>query len=164
MSTRRHKQGGWCEPAKLPKDAEGFTLCRYYNEAIQPGSGRRTFCSSECVDEWKIRTDAGHARYMVWRRDQGVCAACGVDTVQDVISRTGRPRSNNWKNGDLWQADHIVPVAEGGGECGLEGLRTLCTACHLKATKALRNRLSDARREQKAQKSPQVRMEFIQCQ
>eukprot|EP00976_Prorocentrum_cordatum_P075602 1181956-Prorocentrum_minimum.AAC.10 len=29
------------------------------------------------------------------------------------------------KEGDFWQADHIVPVAEGGGECDLNNYRTL---------------------------------------
>jgi hypothetical protein len=41
----------------------------------------------------------------------------------------------------LWQADHIVPVAEGGADLGLENLRTLCTPCHVRATTALRARL-----------------------
>ena len=43
--------------------------------------------------------------------------------------------------GDLWQADHIVPVAEGGGECGLENFRTLCDGCHRRATSDLRARM-----------------------
>lgn len=29
-----------------------------------------------------------------------------------------------------WEADHIVPVKEGGGACGLDNLRTLCVPCH----------------------------------
>lgn len=36
----------------------------------------------------------------------------------------------------LWQADHIVEVAEGGGTCGLENLRTLCLWCHKEETKS----------------------------
>ena len=40
-----------------------------------------------------------------------------------------------------WQADHIIPVAEGGGECGLDNIRTLCTGCHQEVTKQLRLRL-----------------------
>lgn len=32
----------------------------------------------------------------------------------------------------LWDADHIVPVADGGGECGLENYQTLCIQCHNK--------------------------------
>ena len=43
--------------------------------------------------------------------------------------------------GDLWQADHIVPVAEGGGECGLENFRTLCDGCHRRETSDLRARM-----------------------
>jgi 5-methylcytosine-specific restriction endonuclease McrA len=34
----------------------------------------------------------------------------------------------------LWEADHIVPVAEGGGACGLENYRTLCVPCHKEIT------------------------------
>ncbi|MDE1160317.1 MAG: HNH endonuclease signature motif containing protein [Acidobacteriaceae bacterium] len=50
----------------------------------------------------------------------------------------------------LWDADHILPVAEGGGECDLENLRTLCLPCHREATAELRLRLS------KRQRSPSV--------
>jgi 5-methylcytosine-specific restriction endonuclease McrA len=47
----------------------------------------------------------------------------------------------NPKEGDFWQADHIVPVAEGGGNCGLENFRTLCTPCHQNETQKLNHRL-----------------------
>jgi len=30
----------------------------------------------------------------------------------------------------LWQADHVRPVENGGGLCGLDGFQTLCTKCH----------------------------------
>jgi hypothetical protein len=36
--------------------------------------------------------------------------------------------------GSFWQADHLVPVAEGGGCCGMENLRTLCAPCHAQVT------------------------------
>lgn len=32
--------------------------------------------------------------------------------------------------GHFWQVDHIRPVYEGGGQCSLENLQTLCTVCH----------------------------------
>ena len=38
----------------------------------------------------------------------------------------------------LWHADHIVPVACGGGACSRENLRALCVPCHLKETKKVR--------------------------
>lgn len=40
--------------------------------------------------------------------------------------------------GDLYQIDHIKPVAHGGGGCGLDNLQTLCTACHKAKTAAQR--------------------------
>jgi 5-methylcytosine-specific restriction enzyme A len=43
----------------------------------------------------------------------------------------------------LWDADHISPVAEGGGQCDLSNMRTLCLLCHGEATAALRKRLRD---------------------
>jgi 5-methylcytosine-specific restriction endonuclease McrA len=41
----------------------------------------------------------------------------------------------------LWDADHILPVTEGGGECDLDNIRTLCLRCHREATKRLRERM-----------------------
>jgi len=37
-------------------------------------------------------------------------------------------------SGKAWQADHIIPVFEGGGQCTITNLRTLCTACHRDVT------------------------------
>lgn len=39
-----------------------------------------------------------------------------------------------------WEVDHIKPVIEGGGLCGLENLRTVCTWCHKKLTAELAGR------------------------
>ncbi len=44
-----------------------------------------------------------------------------------------------------WDADHIIPVSEGGGECGPDGYRTLCIPCHRRVTRELRGRLKAAR-------------------
>ena len=45
----------------------------------------------------------------------------------------------------LWDADHILPVAEGGGQCDLDNLRTLCLLCHREVTADLRRRLRQRR-------------------
>lgn len=50
----------------------------------------------------------------------------------------------------LWEMDHRVPVAEGGGSCGLENLRTLCWACHRVVTAELARRRAEAKRAGKA--------------
>lgn len=49
-----------------------------------------------------------------------------------------------------WEADHIVPVAEGGGGCDYNGYRTLCIPCHRAETKLLAGRLAAARKKQVA--------------
>lgn len=36
--------------------------------------------------------------------------------------------------GNAWHADHVVMVAEGGGECGADNARTLCVICHAGVT------------------------------
>jgi 5-methylcytosine-specific restriction enzyme A len=56
------------------------------------------------------------------------------------------------RTGGAWEMDHEIPVAEGGGECGLENLRTLCVPCHRKVTRDLRRRL--ARRPKDPETSP----------
>jgi len=154
MSTRRNSPGGWVSTTRLPKGPNGRALCRQCSTEVPVG--RRTFCSTACVDVWRIRTDPGFLRLKVWERDHAICARCGVDSVATAPPwRNGSARKNRARGtGDLWQADHIVPVAEGGGECGIDNLRTLCTACHRAETAALRKRLAAAARHQKAQARP----------
>lgn len=47
-----------------------------------------------------------------------------------------------------WQADHDKPVHRGGGECGLENMKTRCTRCHkAKSAREAAERARDRRRE-----------------
>jgi len=48
-----------------------------------------------------------------------------------------------------WDADHIIPVCEGGGECDLGNYRTLCHPCHKEVTAELAGRRAEARRAKK---------------
>ncbi len=115
--------------------------------------GRFTFCSDFCVEEWRLRTDAGFLREKTLARDKGICALCSVDTVAAYIAlKRSRGAAKvrllqHWglktiTRRTLWDADHIVPVVEGGGACDLSNIRTLCLICHREATKQLRDRLS----------------------
>jgi hypothetical protein len=45
-------------------------------------------------------------------------------------------------NGSLWDMDHILPVYEGGGCCGMENLRTLCIWCHHIENEKIRVKIS----------------------
>jgi 5-methylcytosine-specific restriction endonuclease McrA len=85
-------------------------------------------------------------------RDRGICARCGIDTIaaaRQLRYSRGLRRTAllaGWglerrTRKSLWDADHILPVAEGGGECDLDNIRTLCLRCHRQATIALRDRL-----------------------
>jgi hypothetical protein len=50
--------------------------------------------------------------------------------------------------GGFWDMDHITPVVEGGGGCGLDNLRTLCIPCHRAETAKLAARRAADRRPQ----------------
>lgn len=52
-------------------------MCRWCEKPVDPP--RRTFCSSECVHQWKMRSNPGYRRQLVFERDGGICAACGRD-------------------------------------------------------------------------------------
>jgi 5-methylcytosine-specific restriction endonuclease McrA len=146
----RTKKGGWIKPAQIERGPEGRPLCRWCRAEVP--KRRRTFCSDACVHEWKLRTNPGYLRDHVFARDKGVCAQCGIDTKKlrgdmrklDYAARRQFLKRWGLREGSrksLWDADHIVPVAEGGGQCDLSNMRTLCLLCHREATAALRVRL-----------------------
>jgi 5-methylcytosine-specific restriction endonuclease McrA len=141
--------GGWADRTSLPKGPTGRNLCRWCS--LEVPKGRSTFCSDWCVEEWRIRSDPGFLREKVLERDRGVCAACGVDCLaawRHLRRLKGAARlkaCTDWglktsSRRSLWDADHIVPVVEGGGECDLANLRTLCLKCHRVVTAGLRKR------------------------
>ncbi len=146
----RTKAGGWTDSRALEKGPGGRSLCRWCNAEVP--KGRRSFCSDPCVHEWRLRTNPGYLREKVFHRDKGVCARCGVNTMAlrgdmrklDYAARRKFLKEWHLTEGSrksLWDADHIVPVAEGGGQCDLANMRTLCLLCHRLATQALRDRL-----------------------
>jgi 5-methylcytosine-specific restriction enzyme A len=150
MSKQRTMPGGRAVRAELPKGPGGRALCRWCSLEVR---GRRhTFCSDWCVHEWRLRTDPGYLRDRVFARDRGRCSLCHIDSVE-AFRRLKRARGADRKTmlaywglksvnrKSLWDADHIVPVCEGGGECDLENIRTLCLACHKDETYQLRLRL-----------------------
>lgn len=151
MSTTRTMPGGWADRNTLPKGANGRNLCRWCN--LEVPKDRLTFCSNWCVEEWRLRTDPGYLREKVLERDRGICGQCGVDCLAAWrhlkrargLSRLKALADWGFRPGaalrkSLWDADHIVPVVEGGGECDLQNIRTLCLKCHRVATAQLRAR------------------------
>lgn len=142
---RIHSGAGWVSPSRLPKGPNGRALCRQCGTEVAPP--RRTFCCDACVREWKIRTQPDFAKRCVFERDNGMCAECGADTLGlELRLELAASRYPRWHRKTApWEMDHIVPVVEGGGACGLENLRTLCKPCHRLATAALARRRAAAR-------------------
>jgi 5-methylcytosine-specific restriction endonuclease McrA len=110
---------------------------------------RRTFCSDACVHDWRLRSSVSYLRECVLRRDRGICALCGIDTIAwrrsvlrlPHIRRTSELAELRIIKGrkSWWEADHILPVVEG-GDSNLENIRTLCVICHRGVTAELRLR------------------------
>lgn len=122
-------------------------LCRYCRGTLP--KRRRSFCSNECVHEYRLRTSSSYLRSCVFKRDFGICSKCKVDT--HWLKKYGRfllknfgtteyfeyakllnfdPHRKTW-----WDAHHIVPVSQDGGACGLDNIATLCIDCHKQITK-----------------------------
>lgn len=147
---RTRPDRGYADQKTLPKGPNGRGLCRWCGEEVP--LGQRTFCLpvSGCLHEWKMRTQPRYAREQVFKRDKGRCAIC--DEVR-FINRYRSPRGlliEYEAAVPQWEMDHVIPVIEGGGECGLEGLRSLCIPCHRIETTKLAARRADARRAAKA--------------
>jgi 5-methylcytosine-specific restriction enzyme A len=163
VSTNRvSPDAGWVPTARLPKGPNGRALCR--NCGTEVPRGRRSFCGDPCVEAWVVKTNPTRMRRVVFRRDHGVCAVCGFDTTQlssefqrlktwheqrDWYAANGIPKGRR----EFWDADHVVPVVEGGGECGIENIRTLCLPCHRAETAKLMARRAERRRAERRQRT-----------
>lgn len=120
-----------------------------------PETRRGTYCSDVCEHESKVRSSPSYTRGKVFERDGGVCDLCEMDTVAMVTRLNGIVEADPElyqaecealgipdHRRSLWDMDHIVPVVEGGGQCSLEGYRTLCLWCHSEITADLNSKLA----------------------
>jgi 5-methylcytosine-specific restriction endonuclease McrA len=139
----------WGKPIR---DAAGEPICRWCHGPVKPP--RRTFCGDPCVHEWRLRSSPSYVRREVKKRDKGICRLCGFNVRaaerawrQAKPPGTDRKARKAWRAArPRWEADHIVPVADGGGECGLDNYRLLCRTCHLAVTGEWRRRRHAERR------------------
>lgn len=92
-----------------------------------------------------LRTSGSYLRKCVQLRDSGICHECGIDCIK-LRKRIKKARKNKddktleqlareyprlKHNRSYWEAHHVLAVKDGGGECGLSNLITLCIPCHL---------------------------------
>lgn len=161
-------RGGWVDRKSIARGPNGRGLCRWCS--LEVPRGRYTFCSEFCVHEWKLRTQPAYLREKVFERDHGICAGCGADTVAEArrlrFSRGTKRESllAHWglrrrSRKSLWDADHILPVIEGGGECDLDNIRTLCLRCHRAMTTELHRRYRKNAKSIGAKKIRSMRIE-----
>jgi len=147
------------------------TGCAWCGEQLSRAHKRAksVYCNQSCAEEGRLRRGGRFAskniRTAIFALEGGQCSLCNVDAQQiyeQVLAlqpserlnkllgaKWKLPRSacavqkllNNPKEGDFWQVDHIKAVSTGGGNCGLENLRTLCVPCHQRETEKLRSTL-----------------------
>ena len=140
MSTSRARVVTADQWGKPDRNDAGESICRWCRGPVKPP--RRTFCGDSCVHEWKIRSSPWYVRQQIKKRDKGTCQLCGCNVVKAHREWTrskppagDRAARRAWRAlRPRWEADHIVPVADGGGECGLENYRLLCRPCHVSVT------------------------------
>ena len=128
---------------------------------------RRNWCGDDCVKAFRLRCDPASGRDYVIETSRGICAECGADTIPAEREwRAAQRAAGIWPKGfrpggptedhpvfarGVWrEVDHVVPVCEGGGLCGPEGLRLLCGRCHHEATRRLAKRMMERRRAARA--------------
>ena len=165
------------ELRKLLSRAKGE--CTWCGLVVSPP--KRAWCSRECKNAFMERCWPARIERLLFERDGGVCAKCGTDTdaigtrlntmywrayrkgpccsfvrVKRLMRRHGTVFGNR-----LWEADHIVPVIEGGGLCGIDGYRTLCIRCHRLETAELAARRALDRRRAKDENCQTLFMDCV---
>ena len=161
------RSGGAAANAGPTEDGAGCVWCG--ETASLPENAR--YCDQECFENAQIRGSnklfqSTHIRAAVFELERGVCQLCGADAHGIYTRIKGlapserlnallnlknfhlpkssagvRRLTTNPEEADFWEADHILPVAEGGGSSGLDNLRTLCRGCHAGETRKLLARL-----------------------
>lgn len=133
--------------------------CAGYN-AKEPEYLEDLFCELACYEDYRTRTSSRYIRQELFQIEHGICTNCKLDCHQLVKRLRPLPLEkrrtyinkaapelfarknlletlvNDPTEGNAWHADHIIPVYQGGGECRLENMRTLCVACHADVTAA----------------------------
>ncbi|XP_064621798.1 uncharacterized protein LOC135484357 [Lineus longissimus] len=116
-------------------------------------------CSRQCKEQYWLKTNRQYGRHHVFELEHGVCQLCNFDAgnffqqikaMKDYASRASLIKDSPFsslsadikqrmvkdpKQGMFWHVDHITAVADGGGQCDIDNLRTLCYLCHKVVTK-----------------------------
>ena len=136
----------------IEKDHNGNPLCRNCDEIIP--KGRRAYCSDRCHWEYMIKHSPEFAAALFREKYGTRCAGCGADeaTIESVWLEAKAMLEIVGAGEYLlpfkpFPLDHVRPVIDGGGSCGMENYRLLCPRCHTGIT-ATFNRDRAARRRE----------------
>ena len=99
---------------------EGFCACGCNRPLAK---NRKKWFSDDCrnkafINFAIIKGDVAIIRQELFKIDAGACRSCGSIT-------------------NTWQADHILPVHQGGSAASIENFQTLCLECHQEKTNIL---------------------------
>lgn len=138
---RMRSDPGWFRRQILKRDQGICVLCGTDTLAVE----RAYEAAKRSLDEERMRrwSWAAHPSDGPWCREAEEWATRERGLLRARARAIGYC---TWRH--TWEADHVLPVVEGGGECGLEGYRTLCLACHRRETAALARRRAQSRRRQ----------------
>lgn len=80
-------------------------------------------------------------KMMSWKERRLMPGKAVIRRTKELIKKWSPPGRWTPRRKTGWDVDHIVPVSEGGGLCGLDNYRTLCQCCHKDVTTELQQRL-----------------------
>jgi 5-methylcytosine-specific restriction endonuclease McrA len=169
-------------------DPSGQRMCQMPSCSNTLKGRQQRWCSEKCgLTAFSMWNWAG-TRHRVFERDKGICSKCGRDCValkecfvwymqfmlrqkhmgylecEKVVAAFMKAAGVVGKHAygkDLWEADHIIPLAEGGALCDLANLRTMCVfGCHKEETRKLVKRLAKAKRIQRKHSIGYVPLRF----
>lgn len=183
---RRHPDAGYANLGKMPKGPNGRALCRechvevpagrytFCSEACvrawklksDPASQRHAVlqrdhgicasCGRDCLAvEERVRAVLTYGPDFFRCEPTPARAFMRAVRLRGWLRRFGLMGSASIPT--FWQADHILPVCQGGGPergqtCAevLANLRTLCTPCHKAETRELARRRAAARKDSRS--------------
>ena len=148
----------------FPEDADGNKVCPAPNCGRRLPKYRRRWCSNEHMSRGFNTTFANAIHW----RDGSICAICGVDCdlLRYWLDNVPWPKKRKYRQQiieykqaykailiergfdlnvhELWEADHILPLCEGGKNTWENG-RILCHPCHKRITCEMHQRRTAAR-------------------
>lgn len=140
--------------------------CRWCAGDIMHKNGEKNMRKTwhtECVSAYKVARWPSELRRLIFSRDRGICATCGLDTVAErakyVIGRyrnrilidARRAKEDGWpaKRKSWWDMDHVLPLGEAHGDLtywDASNISTLCVKCHKTKSKGEVVRIKTFRR------------------